>query len=65
MTLTACAVVFGFLVVLSVKANWARPMGVFVCVIFGLLLGSSPAGPPVNSVLDQLGTSVWQALQGM
>jgi hypothetical protein len=65
MTLTACAAVFGLLVLLAVKANWARPAGVVVCVIFGVLLGSSPAGPSVHSILDQAGSSLWRALQGM
>ena len=65
MTVTASAVVFGLLVLLAIKANWARPMGVFVCVVFGLLLGATGAGPSVNAALGQVGTSVWQALQGM
>lgn len=65
MTLTAAAVVFGLLVLMAMKANWARPLGALVCVVFGLLLGASAAGPTVMSVMGQLGTSVWRALQGM
>jgi hypothetical protein len=65
MTLTATAVVFGLLVLMAMKANWARPLGAFICVVFGLVLGASPAGPAVNAVMTDLGTSVWQSLQGM
>jgi hypothetical protein len=65
MTLTATAVVFGLLLVMSLKANWVRPIGAFVCVIFGLVLGASAAGPAVNGAMADLGASIWQTLQGM
>ena len=65
MTLTATAVVFGLLVLMGLKANWVRPIGAVVCVIFGLVLGASAAGPAVNGVMADLGSSVWQTLQGM
>jgi hypothetical protein len=48
-----------------VKANWARPFGALICVVFGLVLASTAAGPPVNEAMTQLGTSMWRALQGM
>ena len=65
MTVTATALVFGLLVLIALKANWSRPIGAFVCVIFGLVLGASAAGPAVQAVMADLGDSVWQALQGM
>jgi hypothetical protein len=65
MTLTATAVVFALLVMVSMKANWVRPIGALVCIVFGLVLGASAAGPAVNAVMSDLGASVWQALQGM
>jgi len=65
MSLTATALVFGLLVLMAMKANWAKPGGAFVCVVFGLVLGASAAGPAVNAVMADLGTSVWHALQGM
>lgn len=65
MSLTATAVVLGLLVLLAMKANWARPLGAFVCVVFGLVLGASSAGPAVNAVVADLGASIWQALQGL
>jgi hypothetical protein len=64
MSLTAAAVVLGLLVVMSLKANMVRPVGLIVCVTFGLALGASEAGPAVNAVMADLGTSMWQALQG-
>jgi hypothetical protein len=65
MSLTATAVVLGFVVLMAMKANWARPAGAFLCVVFGLVLGASAAGPAVNAVVTDLGTSIWQALQGL
>ena len=65
MSLTATALVFGLLVLMAMKANWAKPAGAFVCVVFGLVLGASAAGPSVNAVMADLGTSVWHALKGM
>ena len=54
MTVTAAAVAFGLLVLMAMKANWARPLGAFICVVFGLVLGASPAGPAVNAVMSDL-----------
>jgi hypothetical protein len=65
MSLTATAVVLGLLVLMAMKANWARPLGAFVCVVFGLVLGASSVGPAINAVVADLGTSIWQALQGL
>ena len=30
-----------------------------VCVVFGLVLGASPVGPPVNTALSGFGDWVW------
>jgi hypothetical protein len=65
MSVTATAVIFGLFVLLALKANWVRPMGMVVCVLFGLLLGATAIGPGVNTALDQVGTSMWHALQGL
>lgn len=65
MSVTATAVVLGLLVLLAVKAHMARPFGAFICVVFGLVLANTAAGPAVNDAMTQLGTSMWRALQGM
>ena len=65
MPLTATVVVFGLLVLLAMKAGWVRPIGAFFCVVFGLLLSATAAGPSLNAAMSQVGTSMWQALQGM
>lgn len=65
MSLTATALVLGLFVLVAIKANWARPLGALVCVVFGLVLASTAAGPAVHGALSQLGTSIWRALQGM
>lgn len=65
MSVTATAVVLGLLVLVAIKANWARPFGALICVVFGLVLASTAAGPAVNEAMTQLGTSMWRALQGM
>ncbi len=63
--MTATAVVLGLLVLVAVKAHWARPFGALVCVVFGLVLARTAAGPAVNQAMSQLGASMWRALQGM
>ena len=65
MSLTATAIILGLLVMIALKANWVRPGGAMVCVVFGVVIGASAAGPLINDVLNVLGASVWQTLQGM
>jgi hypothetical protein len=42
--MTAVAVLLGVFVLFMVKTRWARGSGAVVCVLFGLVLASSPAG---------------------
>ena len=65
MSLTATAIILGLLVAVAMKAHAVRPIGALVCVIFGLALGASAAGPVLNGALTDLGASMWQTLQRM
>ncbi len=62
MSLLAVAVVLGVLIVLFVKAGWVKPAPGIVCVLFGVLVASGPAGPRIQSALLDAGVWVDQSL---
>ena len=45
MSVAATALVLGLVVVALIKTKWVKLSGAIVCVIFGLVLGATPAGP--------------------
>ena len=63
--MTAVAVLLGAFVVFMVKTRWVRGSGAVVCVLFGLVLAASPAGPAVGSVLGDVGDWTWTTLREM
>lgn len=63
--MTAVAVLLGAFVVFMVKTRWVRGSGALVCVLFGLVLAASPAGPAVGSVLGDVGDWTWTTLRQM
>jgi hypothetical protein len=65
MSVTAVAVVLGVLVAFMIKSRWVRASGAVVCVLFGLALSASPAGPAVGSVMDDVGGWTWTTLREM
>jgi hypothetical protein len=62
MSLLAIAVVLGAGIVLSLKAGWVKPGAGLVCVLFGVLVASGPAGPPIQSALLDAGVWVDESL---
>ena len=52
MSVVGTAVILGLLVVLLLRMKIARFSVVLVCVLFGLVLGSTPIGDSVNAALD-------------
>lgn len=59
MSVVAVAVVLGALVLLLLRSNQLRLGSALVAVVFGLVLGSTPAGPAVNQTLAESGTWLW------
>ncbi|MBO0844381.1 MAG: hypothetical protein J2P22_03060 [Nocardioides sp.] len=59
MTAASVCVVLGILLYLLMRGPGLRPMPMVVAIIFGLILGSTSAGPPVHGALDSFGTWVW------
>jgi len=65
MSTTAVAVILGVLVAFMIKSRWVRASGAVVCVLFGLVLSTSPAGPAVGSVIGDVGDWTWTTLREM
>jgi hypothetical protein len=59
MSVVAVAVVFGGLVLLLLNTRQVKFGSAAACVVFGLVLGVTPAGPPVQSALESTGSWVW------
>ena len=65
MSTTALAVILGLLAAFMIKARWVRASGAAVCVLFGLVLSATPAGPAVSSVMGDVGEWTWTTLREM
>ena len=65
MTVVGPAVVLGLLVALMLKMRIARASVVIVCVLFGLVLGTTPIGDGVNQGLTSLGQWLWLQLESL
>ena len=65
MTVVGVVVVLGVLALVLMRAHALRA-GTFVfAAVWGFLLGATPAGPPVERVLEQLGAALWQAVTSL
>ena len=65
MSVVAVAVVLGLLVLLLLRTRALGAGGALTCVVFGLVLGVSPAGPVVHSALNSAGGWAWSTLNGL
>ena len=63
MSVVATAVLLGLFVLLLVKVRQVGAMAAFVCVVFGFVLGTTPAGPQVHNLLDGAGSWLWGQVQ--
>jgi hypothetical protein len=65
MSVVAVAVLLGALVVVLLRTRTLRAGSALVCVVFGFVLGATPAGPPVGDLLNQAGAAAWSTLQSL
>jgi hypothetical protein len=65
MSVVAVAVVLGGLLLLLLRTNQLKLGSALVAVIFGLVLGSSPAGPAVNEALSESGSWLWGQVRSL
>ena len=60
MSVAAAAVILALLVVLLLRTRQLRIGSCVVCVLLGLVLGATPAGPAVNEGLTAAGMWLWE-----
>ena len=65
MSVVAVALVLGLLLVLLLRTNQLGAGSALVAVVFGLVLGSTPAGPVVNDALSQVGDWTWGQVRSL
>lgn len=65
MSVVASVIVLGIVILALVKSKLVRPFGALVCIVFGVVLAASPAGPAVSDVLTQIGSWSYQQLQSV
>ena len=63
--MTAVALILGLLVAFMIKARWVRASGALACLLFGMVLAATPAGPAVSGVLGDVGDWTWTTLREM
>ncbi|QDP94800.1 hypothetical protein FOE78_01695 [Microlunatus elymi] len=56
----AVAVLLGLLIVFMIKSKIQRIPGAVVCVLFGLVIGVTPVGDPVQDALHASGAWLWE-----
>ena len=65
MSVVAVAVLLGGLLLLLRRTNQLRGGAALVAVVFGLVLGSTPAGPVVNQALGESGSWLWGQVRAL
>ncbi len=59
MSVVAVAVVLAALVILLLRTNQLKVGSALVCVLLGLVLGATPAGPAINEAVNGAGAWLW------
>lgn len=65
MSVVAVAVVLFALVVLLVQTKQLKSGAALVCVLLGLVLGATAAGPVVNQGLTSVGSWIWAKVNAL
>ena len=59
MSVVAVAVVIAAVVILLLRTNQLKVGSALVCVLLGLVLGATPAGPAINDAVNGAGAWLW------
>ena len=65
MSVVAVALVLGALMVLLLRTARLGVGSAVVCVLFGLVVASTPAGPNVHEALDSSGAWLWSQVRSL
>ena len=65
MSVVTVSLVLGLLVVLLLRTRSLGAGSACVCILFGFVLGATPAGPVLGDVLDSAGAWAWSALTSL
>ena len=65
MSVVAVVLVLGALVVLLLRTAKLGLGSALVCMLFGLVLAATPAGPSVHEALDSSGAWVWAQVRSL
>lgn len=60
MTAVSACVVLGLILLLLVRGSGLSLFPAAVAVTFGLVLGTTPAGPTIDRALDATGALIWE-----
>ena len=55
----------GLLVLMLLRTRQLGARGALTCVLFGFVLGTTPAGPVVGRALDSAGAWLWAELTAL
>jgi hypothetical protein len=64
-TVVGVVVVMGVLAVVLMRTRAMRASGFLFAALWGFLLASTAAGPPLTGILNQLGAALWQAVTSL
>ena len=65
MSVVAVAVFLAALVGLLLKTNQLGPCSAVVCVVLGLVIAATPAGPTITGALNQTGSWAWAQVRSL
>ncbi len=65
MSVVAVALVLGALVALLLRTSALGGGSALVCILFGVVIGLTPAGPTVQGTLDASGAWLWGQVQSL
>ena len=65
MSVVGFALVLGLLVMLLLRTAKLGLGSALVCILFGLVVASTPAGPTVHQAMDSTGVWVWGQVRSL
>ena len=65
MTAVSVCVVLGLVMLLLLRGRGLSLFSALVAVTFGLVLGTTPAGPTIDRALDATGALIWENGRGL